>query len=353
MSEIYRATSYRGDLAKEIRLLRSSNGKAARKFLEKAKETSGYRIAETLYRNPDALIPLSPDNTKVLKSEDGESAVYGYYQSNEVYFGLAPRLNDLGGVGLAVGSDQGLDFYTMANLDEVYNIDIDPYTHIVTRAYLEIGTRFHSLLGRYPKTREYIAMFNDDQWKATCEMLRAPSSNYIFPTTDLYWLERTFADHEKDSTLSYLRKKNRFFGKNTWIGTDETLEHTIKGYEEGKIHVFKGDITGKIIPFISERIKEQGQKVSLIYTSNAPVGHKHAPEVFKRLLPVDDSTKIVFSSKNCNFELVDIPKFLHNFAMHWSIFTFSCGDFDKWPNLDHVEGKIIDKGYYELTNITL
>ena len=355
--ELDGSLSYRHDLARQLLLLRSCNigRKVCHDVLADAKKTVPYQVAQILHRNPDALaIPLG-EQAPLFEENGIENKSFGYYQSNEVYQGLATELHGLGGVGLSVGSDQGLDFYTMASLSEVYNVDIDPYTHIVTSLYLEAGARLHKLLGRYPTVDEYIALFQNENWSVTFSMLSASSSRYTFPKRKLDWMQDYYyVGNHLDSMSQYLKVKKEFYGRDSWIGTDNALRHTIEGYEHGKIHVNRGDITGGILLAIARRIRQQGQRVSLIYISNAPVGDRQSISIFRKL-PIDESTRIVFSSRvhGNNYDDaigVPIPKSFIG-ILDWAIGVFSPTELDEWPNIHDFRHKreMISPGCYRFT----
>ena len=132
--------NYRSSFAQSLVLLREDGQRTrAKKILDQTRPTMLYKVAEKLYRKPNIFQTSSNEGYGEDQNINGTEKVgewWGYYLSNEYYTGLAKEVRGLGGVGLAVGSDQGLDFFNMANLNEMYCIDIDPKTHIVTQGYL-------------------------------------------------------------------------------------------------------------------------------------------------------------------------------------------------------------------------
>lgn len=347
---------YRQRLAGSIKSCRFYESRsAAIEMLNAARISIPYQVAQALHRQPEILAVIPADSKPIPLRGGGETDNFKYYRSNEFYLGLSEELHDLGGVGLAVGADQGLDFYNMANLDEVYNIDIDPNTHLITRTYLEAGTRLHKLLGRYPTTDELINLYRPDHWDVTYDMLSAPSNGHTFSKSELYWVYNYYdaaSGHNLNHTRDYLKAKRKHYGKDSWIGTDEALKHTIEGYEQGKIHIYTGDICGGLIYSIANHTRNQDQQVTLIYASNAPIESSESIQRFRNL-PLSSSA-IVVSSANPNpefqIEAIQNPDGFKG-LLRWSMLVFSPLEFDDWPDAsdDEVKSIQISQGSYRLT----
>jgi hypothetical protein len=343
--EFWEQSRYRSNLANELSSVRFyGKSMEATEILRKRRQTLSYQIEQRLHQKPDIL--LAPLNEKifVLKKNYDKNRDCGFYHSNEFYLGLAQEIRGLGGVGIAVGPDQGLDFYTMANLDEVYNIDVDSNTNTVTRLHMECGTRFNKLFGRYPSTKEFIGLYDDKNWPTTVSLLSKPSGTYNFSPKELEWLAQIFSIKHLDDTSPYLRNKVKFYGNSSWIGTDDNLRKVIQGYEEGKIHVVKGDIVGKTLHQISKRIKKEKQSVSLIYTSNAFLtlqGSFKPIDTFRKL-PITDRTQVIFSNKVNGFENVGKPESFDQ-VIDWTLFVFNLKDVWRWPNIETVKDDFTDK----------
>lgn len=238
-----------------------------------------------------------------------------------------------------MGSDQGLDFMTMAHLSQVYIVDIDQNTHVVTRSYLEAGSRFHQLFNRYPTSDEFIQMFGPALTGITLNLLTKPSSRYTFDHDQLTWLQQELSFHE---IYAYLKQKKEFYGKDSWVGTDKNLKNTIEAYEAGRIKVCQGDVVGDILPVIGEKVRQENQYVSLIYLSNAPLtrnSNGQGDQAFKKIknLPINRSTKVIYTARWGSS--VDIPDGYMS-AFRWSFHVFHPTKHKDWPLLGRNETQV-------------
>jgi hypothetical protein len=131
MASIEGCRQYRLNLAQSLtRLRENGQKKEARRRLKQTQRTPVYQVARQVSRQPDIFqIPPDEGYREYPELNGRETMPFEYYTSNEYYGGLETEIANLGGVGLAVGSDQGLDFFNMARLNEIYCVDIDPHTH--------------------------------------------------------------------------------------------------------------------------------------------------------------------------------------------------------------------------------
>jgi hypothetical protein len=339
---------YRSNLARRFIKLRENNRREeAKDWLEEMRQTTHYKVAKQLHRQPDIFNGLHDEECSEDPGLNGrERASFGYYVSNEFYGGLAKEVRNLGGVGLAVGSDQGLDFFNMANLDEMYCVDIDPHTHTVTRGYLEIGLRLKDILGRYPTAEEYIHMFEPDIFPITLSLLAAPSARHTFSKREINWLK---AEDLQSKIYYYLINKRDYYDKDSWV-TDETLEHTLEAYRRGKIHIIQGNIVGNVIPKLARQISDRGQSVSLIYISNAPIRNGQKSLETLKKLPLIESSKIIYSVARVMSDdiAVPIPEGFYGIK-HWQMFVFHPFNNYFWPTYNWWEKyEEINPGCYKL-----
>ena len=318
-----------------------------RRFMD---SVPAYRYSELLSRFPSRLLSRTPEVSHSLQ-HGGEELNYGLYTSNEFYLGLSGTLRGLGGVGIAVGPDQPLDFLIMGNLRKMYAVDIDPNTHLITRLYVELGSRLHKLednINNYPKVNQYMSLFKPKNRELLFQLLEAPSSGYNFSQNEIGWLRDFFdrGDKQKDFDLySYLRDKQRYYGPASWIGTDENLENVVRAYEEGRITIVKGSISGRIIPKIAAETKAEREHVSLIYLSNALVHSAETLRVFKQL-PLTNRSKVIYSADPPNAVRIEPPK-EYRFAKNWSMHVFSPLDFSDFPEAYDYRHLEIPTGQYE------
>jgi hypothetical protein len=337
-SRIAEITNYRSSVAERLVRVRSGDADGAIALLQTVRRSPAYQVARALEFNPSHLLHSGYGLAGGRQLHGGEEKSFRYYVSNEYYPELAPQLRGLGGVGISVGSDQPLDFFTMGNLRRMYAVDIDTHTHLVTRGYLEVGARFHRLMGRYPTANEYIDLFQDDNINATLGLLSANTTGYNFTQTDIDWLGRTY---DIQRIGKYLREKNDHYGNASWIGSDQNLANVIQAYEQDRIKVCQGSIVGNVLPQIASEVRAAGEYVSLIYTSNAPIKKGDALTAFKEL-PIKRKTVVVFSKPT--FRGYDRIPQSYSFAMSWSHFVFSPRSHDSWPMAEESQADIA-RGY--------
>lgn len=344
--------AYRDRLANRLQTLRAEGNTAeAAQVLSNERLTLNYPIARKLHQNPTIFTQPSATSFRTKEYHSLETQRFGYPTSNEFYAGLAESLRNTGGIGFAVGTDQPFDFFIMANLDEMYAVDIDPQANFITRAYAEVGSRFHHMFARYPTTDEFIELFKPQSMEITLSLLQSPSQQFQFESDNLN--SQFFLDLLGSSRLAdYLAGKREFYKGASWIGTDENLESMIKGYDEGKIHLCHGSIDGEIIPRVARDLKRKGKEVSLLYLSNAPVRTEQSLQQFQKL-PFADIAKIIFSktydvfdfSHNFDEQLIIYPAKVPNGYRYgfgsWIFYLFSPQDYKKsFPNpstMDEVE----------------
>lgn len=339
---------FRSNLAQTITDLRYAEKYwDATNLLTHERKTVPYKIARELHLNPEIFLSSSAhfcEERSDLKGEEVDD--FHCFTSNEFYKGLERVVQNLGGVGLAVGPDQGLDFYNMANLNEVYCIDISPQTHLVTRTFLEIGLRLKTILGRYPSVSEYMQMFEFDNVPITLSLLAAPSLKHTFSQDELEWLAQNIL-YGGRNLYSYLDNKSDYYRESSWIGTDKTLQHTIEGYEQDKVHVVQGSIIGSVIPTISKKLTKKDQKVTLIYLSNAP---DRNPETYLNILkqlPLTHSSIMIYSAKEfLPAQFVPRPKEFDG-ILNWQIIYFPPLGRTNWPKPND-DFKEISPGCYQV-----
>jgi len=333
-------------IAHELLARRETNRVDARNALRDYRDTLSYKIADVLHKDPRALTESRDEDRAIfdpMRCE--EDAAFNFYRSNEYHNTLATELQGLGGVGITVGSDQCLDFYTMASLEQVYNIDISEHAHTIIRTYLEIGSRLHRILGRYPTTNEYLSSFNNTNWQSVLDMLSQLSATHTFQPDEIEWLKSHYDQDRLEKNTKYLNAKKKFYRGNSWIGSDDNLRHVIEGYEEGKIHIAKGDIFGVLLPEISERIKQDGLRVSLIYTSNAPMYGEKPIRAIKSL-PISDTSRVLFSTADLALASVNPPPTFEH-MQPWTFIFFSPDKFNRWPEFNERKFSRIKNGVYE------
>ena len=277
-----------------------------------------------------------------------ERTNFSYYVSNEYYVGLAEPLRELGGVGIAVGADQPLDFFTMANLEKVYAVDIDPHTHLITRGYLELGLRFQKEHGHYPTTDEYVALFHPDNRALLLHFLETPSNTYNFSPSDIAWLTEMY---ELLPFYEYLHQKREFYKNASWIGTDQNLKNVLRSYEEGRITVINDNVVGNSLSDISAEVTNKGESISLVYLSNAPV---RSDQTLQRLqqLPLASRAQVVYSTHNSP-PGAEVPQGYYC-ASDWSLMMFSPFAHTRFPepSFPDVKRIPIGNGTYTLEPLT-
>ena len=233
----------------------------------------------------------------------------------------------------------------MADLNKMYAIDIDPHTHIFTRAYLELGTRLHQILGRFPKVDEYLEFFEDGLIKKLAtSILSADSTRYKFNSNELGWWQ-----NQGEDIKTYLDDKKIFCQSSSWIGSDENLAKVIRAYEKDRIKVYRGSIVGEIIPIIGKEVAEKQEEISLIYTSNAEIKNKSPMATFRKL-PISDNTRIVFTDEPHWLKAAAVPEDYLNSKRSWSYFVFSPSDYNHWPELSRSSDQFetIGNGCYSM-----
>lgn len=332
MAKLEGVRSYRDGLARKLTWLRGTQSiSTANETLNDERSRSPYQVARIIRKKPDALSVPIDGEVRDKKRKGAERGFFRFYKSNEFYKGVASELKNLGGVGLAVGSDQALDFMTMGNLEEVFAVDIDDNTHVVTRGYLEIGARLHKIYGRYPTTEEFTALFDPINLGITKDILELPSTTHKFSRDEIRWFIRNIPMQKLDT---YLKQKRKVYGTDTWIGSDRNLANIISAYERGNIHICQGSIVGEIIPRIAKELKKRKKQVSFIYTSNAPVRSDESLQRWS-ILPFAKNAKVVSSTRDRDlhqFRGVPLPENFPVGLFSWSFVVFS-PQLAEWPAL--------------------
>ena len=321
---------YRGELAKNLALLRSERKhQEARDLLTSERTSITYSLTRNIHRNRIRLIHGNFQEG-LEQNVYEEDEYYNFYRSNEYLKDLSSIIENKRGVGIVVGPDQGLDLFIMSNLDELFLIDIGPNTNLITRRYLEVGSRFKSLFGRYPSTQEYITLFSPDHTELIHDLLSLPSSQYNFSQQDLTWL----SEQDDERFIKYLYQKRKYYLEDSWIGSDDNLARTIKAYDNGKIHIIKGNIIGEVIFDVKKYIGNQKQ-VSLIYTSNADIKNDFSIQVFQQL-PLSQDCQVVCTSQACCKARAPRPLGFEG-IFPWTILIFNITNISYWPNPDSTE----------------
>lgn len=305
-------------------------------------------IAEVLLENPLALTTMQEGEKPYVAEKPGpEDFFYGFFKSNEFYKGLRGEIGNSGGIGIAVGPDQGLDLYIMARLDGLNVVDIDSRTNLVTRTYLEAGTRFRKALGRYPTVKEFITLFEPDNFPVTQNLLAAPSTRYSYNEEEI----RLLGDGIIES--KYLAQKAKFYGEDSWIGNNSNLEKVLRAYEEGKIKIYRGSVFGKLTRRFGREMKAKGQHVSLVYVSNVKIIDGDALRSLFTL-PITKTTRVIFSSANEPEGYRSTFRTLRRFpysAHRWSYFVFHPHQVTEWPKphaYNRRDFKEFSRGCYKL-----
>lgn len=339
---------YRSRLAREaLTLWRADYKDKARDALDENERGVPYAVAKKLRRNRSHLVMPSPGEVPYQPEPTGsEEKEFGFHTSNEHYVGLGKVVGNIGGVGLTVGSDQCFDFRTMGKLEEVDNVDIDPKTHLVTRAYMEVGARMRKLMGKFPAVADFISMFDALHWGITVDMLSLPSTRYSFSPESISWLRGLQPLGE------YLRNKKNTFQEQSWVGTDANLSDTISSYEQGNVRISRGNVFGSVLPVIAENLKRRKKTVSVIYTSNVARNSVAYPLEKFRLLPTTRDTVVVYTEdlKNPQIEYTRRPNDFSG-VWDWSHFIFRLHEHDRWPDVYHADPMVsVDEGVYFFGN---
>lgn len=315
-----------------------------------------YKIVRAIERTPNLLTNLGHDEVPYTSEINGSESSHSFpfprpneFYANPEFVELlkVPERERSKGVVIAVGSEQPLDLLVITEVNRVYAVDINPNTNLMTRGYVELGSRLHKILGRYPTTEEYLCMFENENISLALALLKTPSSGYSFSQREIEWLERRYNGLRIES---YLRDKKEYFKEAGWIGNDQNLKTIIQAYEERRISICTGSISGDILPKITDEIKSRGEHVSLIYVSNAPVNNVATIKAFLAT-PTSTETKIIFSEfdRTLKRPSVHVPTG-YRYAQEWRIYTFTLRDFDHWPNYlnpnEQEEYIDITNGYY-------
>ena len=305
---------YRKELATNLHALRQSGDKAAaRVFLAREKEKPIYRLAEALRRETQ-----QSRFYRAVHDESSNAKELFWGTSNEPsLYEAFPYIRHCTGVGVGVGLDQMLDVAVNSKLDKVVMFDVSHQTSLTSRAFLEVGRRYHELNGRYPRASEFPTLFERGHLPITLEMIRGQfeANEQVLIKKVLYEQVKVAGEELPDRSLrvyEYLSLKGRQREFTSWLSKDVTLEHVIRMYEEGKIILARGDLAGtKAMKSLAKQLQDERQHISVVYLSNAEQsigGGAH--EDFTRnfeMLPVTDDTVLISTHLTSQFGTIPKP----------------------------------------------
>jgi formylglycine-generating enzyme required for sulfatase activity len=211
-----------------------------------------------------------------------------YIKSNEPRQHVwRPYIENLGGGYTGVGIDQNYTLIAAARSEWAWLFDYDPTVvrlHHVLRA----------LILAAPDRRAFVDLFKPDKkndgLKALQESYAGHPERIAF--REVYAIFRSALLKEYERQLGGSREAPGF----GWLATDESYQYIRLLYEQGRIHLLKGDMLAKnTMQGIGAAARAMGVTIRVYYPSNAPECWPHTPQYKKNVgaLPFDEDTVVL------------------------------------------------------------
>ena len=211
-----------------------------------------------------------------------------YIKSNEPRQELwRPYIENLGGGYTGVGIDQNLTFIASARSEWAWLFDYDPTVvrlHWVIRAMVLNAENRGAFVDYFrPDHKDAALKIVEDVYKDNPERAAYREVYMISKNALLKYYEKSLKGEGDDPT----------FG---WLATDEAYEYIRTMYQQGRIHIMKGDMLAKnTMHGIGEAAKKMGVTIRVYYPSNAPECWPFTPNYKSNVtgLPFDDQTVVL------------------------------------------------------------
>lgn len=214
-----------------------------------------------------------------------------YPASNERRIDLfEPKIRDLRGGYVGVGTDQNLTFLAWAKSDYAYLMDFDPVVVMVNKIHLHF-------IEISPTFEEYKALWDRRKQAESLEIVKRRFQNTPdAPLIEIAWktAHRGGTDvPDRLNDLVYMEKK---FGLKTF--SNDPLQYTYirTMIQKGRIMAVGGDLTGtKTLHSIAAAVRRIGIPIRVLYMSNAEEYFRY-PDTFRSNiidLPVDSTSLVV------------------------------------------------------------
>jgi formylglycine-generating enzyme required for sulfatase activity len=243
-----------------------------------------------------------------------------YIRSNEPRQHLwRPFIENLGGGYAGVGIDQNYSFVAHARSEWVWLFDYDPTVvrlhHVLRAVIIDSPTRDEFLAHFEPRSKDAVLDLLSESYQGQAEAEAASYREiYTVASASLYVYYKnqmqsrvSIPDLVKSPTSAPdapLRKAAVTVGDNAedptygWLATDEAYNYIRLLYQQGRVHIMKGDMLAKkTMQGIGAAARDMGVTVRIYYPSNAPECWPHTAQYKAnvRALPFDADSVVIQS----------------------------------------------------------
>lgn len=214
-----------------------------------------------------------------------------YPASNERRIDLfEPKIRDLRGGYVGVGTDQNLTFIAWAKSDYAYLMDFDPVVVMVNKIH------FH-FIELSPTFAEYKALWDRRSQAQSLEIVKRRFANTPdAPLIDIAWKTAHRGGTDVPDRLNDLEYMEKKFGLKTFTNDPAQYNYIRTMIQKGRIMAVGGDLTGtKTLQSIAAAARRIGLPIRVLYMSNAEEYFRY-PDTFRNniiSLPVDASSMVV------------------------------------------------------------
>lgn len=241
-----------------------------------------------------------------------------YIRSNEPRQHLwRPFIENLGGGYAGVGIDQNYSFIAHARSEWVWLFDYDPTVvrlhHVLRAIILDSPTRDEFLAHFEAKSKDSVLELLSETYKGLAERA-AYREIYAVARGSLY----KYYEHQMERRVSIpdivkaptsapdapLRKAGVKVGEDAedptygWLATDEAYNYIRLLYQQGRVHIMKGDMLAKkTMQGIGAAARDMGVTIRIYYPSNAPECWPHTAQYKANVLalPFDEDSVVIQS----------------------------------------------------------
>lgn len=239
-----------------------------------------------------------------------------------------PKIENLKGCYIGVGTDQNLSFIAKAKSEYAWLMDFDPVivkVNLIHLYFLEISQNYDEFKSLWLRKNE----------KTSFELIKQKfGTDSEFDLIKKAWdvSHRNFSGVE--DRLNELNFMTRKFGLVTFSNSPEEFSYLKKMNSEKRIFAVNGDLTGKItLKGISEVTKKINCPIRILYLSNAEEYFRYPEDMRSNFITLpSDSKGIVIRTMTSGtkqyFGWPEGEKFEDSFPLHYNIQPLQ--NFQKW-----------------------